>query len=344
LAAINATIPKGDRSLKKQGRAEALPYRSDRGDITYIEGVGGCRVARTDKKTRVNPSFAATNQMAEPQGILEERWITLDGSRMRFLFAGSGPALILLHGLLGYSFSWRHAIPALAQMASVYAVDMLGAGFSDHPTDLDWRLRASAGRLLRFLDAVGVDSCDLLGSSYGGATGMMAAAQAPERIRSLILVSPVNPWSQHGKLLSIFLSSRMIAPLFLRLTPQFRIIFDFYLRRMFGDTRRMRPGTEEGYAEPLRLPGSFEYGLGILRSWNEDLQELEAALPKIRQIPTLLMWGSLDTAVDPASAARLKECFTECRTVLMEGVGHIPYEEVPEQFNSTVAEFLRVQN
>ena len=57
----------------------------------------------------------------------------LDGARMRYLRAGSGPALVLLHGLLGYSFSWRYTMPALAPYATVYAPDMMGAGFSDRP-------------------------------------------------------------------------------------------------------------------------------------------------------------------------------------------------------------------
>src|ERR1700730_7929498 len=66
-----------------------------------------------------------------------EWWMDLDGARMRYLRAGSCRALILLHGLLGYSFSWRYTMPALARYATVYAPDMLGAGFSDRPAGLD---------------------------------------------------------------------------------------------------------------------------------------------------------------------------------------------------------------
>ena len=94
---------------------------------------------------------------------------------MRYLRAGSGPPLVLLHGLMGYSFSWRFTLPVLSHYATVYAVDMLGAGFSDRPVGLDCRLRANAGRVLHFLDAVGIRSFDLLGTSYGGALAMMAA-------------------------------------------------------------------------------------------------------------------------------------------------------------------------
>src|SRR6476646_7177407 len=127
------------------------------------------------------------------QYSIQDHWITLDGARMRYLRDGRGPALVLVHGLLGYSFSWRHALPAFSQKNTVYAVDMLGAGFSDRPPGLNYCFRAHAERLLQFLDGVGVASCDLLGTSHGGAVAMMTAALAPERVRRLILVAPVNP-------------------------------------------------------------------------------------------------------------------------------------------------------
>ena len=59
----------------------------------------------------------------------DECWCPLDGYRLRYLCRGSGPALLLLHGLLGYSFSWRYTLPVLAERATVYAVDMPGARF-----------------------------------------------------------------------------------------------------------------------------------------------------------------------------------------------------------------------
>ena len=77
-----------------------------------------------------------------------------------------------------------------------------------------------------------------------------------------------------------------------------------------------------------------------MRSWNRDLDELELALPRIADIPTLLLWGSKDTAVNPASAELLRQQFRDCRLEVFDGVGHLPYEEVPETFNSSVIAFL----
>jgi pimeloyl-ACP methyl ester carboxylesterase len=274
---------------------------------------------------------------------VEERWVTLDdapGARMRYFSAGSGPALLLVHGLLGYSFSWRFAIPTLARRSTVYAVDLLGTGFSDRPPGQNYSFRASARRLLQFMDKAGVASCDLLGTSHGGAVAMVAAALAPDRVRRLILVAPVNPWSVHGKRLTVLLSNPLVAPFFVNVAPHVRSLHEFYHRRMFGDPQHIPPDSIEGYRKPLRIPGSYEYALAVARSWNRDLGELESMLPRIAKIPTLLIWGSLDTAVDPASAAKLKHRFRDCRLVMFDGVGHLPYEETPEQFNRAVTEFL----
>src|SRR6202040_2936279 len=81
--------------------------------------------------------------------VVEECWMDLDGARVRYLRAGSGPPLILLHGLLAYSFSWRFTLQSLAPYATVYAPDLLGAGFSDRPRDIDHSMRATARRVLR---------------------------------------------------------------------------------------------------------------------------------------------------------------------------------------------------
>jgi pimeloyl-ACP methyl ester carboxylesterase len=275
--------------------------------------------------------------LAQP---IEDHWISLDGARMRYLRSGGGPPLLLLHGLLGYSFSWRYAIPVLAKQSTVHAVDMLGVGFSDRPPGLDGSLRACAQRLLLFLDSVSVESCDLLGTSHGGAVSMMAAALAPERFRRLVLVAPVNPWSRRGAGMAAFLSSRLVAPVFLGLIPYLNFTHDYLLRRLYADPRRIRPGTLEGYDAPFAIPGLFEYSLRILRTWTRDLEELQSLLPRIAHIPTLLLWGDVDPAVAVSSAMPLSKQFSNCQVKIFDNVGHLPYEEVPDEFNRTVAEFL----
>jgi pimeloyl-ACP methyl ester carboxylesterase len=264
---------------------------------------------------------------------------------MRFLQAGSGPPLILLHGLLGYSFSWRFAMPALASQATTYALDMLGAGFSDPGLDHDCSLRGCGRRILQFADAMGIGRFDLLGTSHGGAVAMMAAAAAPDRIRRLILVAPVNPWSSYGKTIARFLSVVPMSLGTMILDPILAHGRGLFLRRMFGDSSRIRPGTLEGYCAPYRPPSSFrpaaQHGLRLMRTWNRDLRELESSLPRIANIPTLLLWGDRDVAVYVSSAETLRKHLNNSQLIVFPGIGHVPYEEIPEEFNSILGSFLR---
>jgi pimeloyl-ACP methyl ester carboxylesterase len=276
---------------------------------------------------------------------VEECWMDMDGARMRYLRAGSGPPLILVHGLLGYSFSWRFTMPALASYAAVYAPDMMGAGFSDRPVGIDHSMRGTAQRLLRFIRNLGISSFDLLGTSHGGAVAMMAAAECLDgniglRVRRLVLVAPVNPYSAHGRRLAPFIGSKFGTALFRMTSAHLRFSYPYWHARMYGDRRRIPPGTLEGYTAPLAKPGLFEHGLSIVSTWTEDLRELEATLPKLGGIPTFFMWGSKDSAVYASSAARLAKYFPDSKSILFPGIGHLPYEECPEEFNRALIEFL----
>jgi pimeloyl-ACP methyl ester carboxylesterase len=266
--------------------------------------------------------------------------LSVEGVRVRYLEAGAGPPVVLIHGLLGYSFSWRFTMPVFAEKFRVIAPDLPGSGFSEAAQDLDYRLREIAKRLLNFLEVLGIGKCDLVGSSHGGAVAMMAASLRPERVNKLVLVSPVNPFSAVGRKRARFLSSELIAPVFNRWAPRLKFAHAWVLRRLYGNTAKIAPGTLEGYSAPYEKPGSFSHNLKILESWADDLEDLKLSLPRISQIPALLIWGTLDRAVDPASAYQLKQQFQNSRLVMFEGVGHLPYEESPEDFNRTVGEFL----
>jgi pimeloyl-ACP methyl ester carboxylesterase len=284
----------------------------------------------------------------EPQIQIEERWLELADGRMRYLKAGSGPALILIHGLMGYSFSWRFTIPALASHATVYAIDNLGAGLSTATEGMDCTARATAERILQFADALGITDFDLLGTSHGGAVAIMVAAVCAERcaerkdsrLRRLVLVAPVNPWSPHGRRFAPFLGSVFGAMLFRNTIERWRSLDYLWLRRMFGEGSRIPPDSLHGYRMPVLRNHAMRHGSRIVRNWTADLAELETVLPKIRDYPTLLIWGKKDRAVHFRSAEPLRRNFRDARLVAFEGVGHLPYEETPEDFNRALVDFL----
>jgi len=270
----------------------------------------------------------------------------LDGARLRYLQAGSGPPLILLHGLLGYSFSWRFTIPALAPYATVYAPDMLGAGFSDRPANIDHSMRGTALRILRFADNLGLTSFDMLGTSRGGAVAMSATAESISanngrpRVRRLILVAPVNPFSPHGTRFAPFCGTPLGAVLCRWVLERLPSLYPYWHSRMFGDRRNIPPDSLPGYKAPLAIPGLFEHALSIVKTWTADLRELESLLPKLGSIPTLLIWGDKDPAVYASSLDPLARYFPNSKKVVFPGIGHLPYEECPGEFNRELIQFL----
>ncbi len=263
---------------------------------------------------------------------------------MRYLKAGSGPPLILVHGLMGYSFSWRFTMPALAPYATVYAIDNLGAGLSIAPEGMDCSVRATAERVLQFAEAMGIGEFDLLGTSHGGGVAIMTAALLAERgdsrLKRLILVAPVNPWSPHGKRLAPFLASPVGTFIFRHTIERWRPLDYLWLRRLFGDGAKIPPDSLAGYRIPVVRNHGFRHAAHILSTWTGDLGELERVLPTIRDYPTLLVWGTLDRAVHFVSAESLRRNFRDARLVAFDGVGHLPYEEAPREFNSALIEFL----
>jgi pimeloyl-ACP methyl ester carboxylesterase len=312
---------------------EAISFKLESGDASAV-------ARKLRKSTPQVPDYGIA------AAGLEERWATVAGYRMRYLGGGTGPPLVLIPGLLGYSFSWRFNFSALAPHATVYAPDLLGLGFSDRGPGLDGSLRAHAERMLEFMDQVGLEQADVLGTSHGGAIAMMTAVLGSNRrrVRRLILVAPVNPWSRHGAFVTRILGTAPGALCFRALQPALRRTRGYFLRRMYGDPRRVPPGSVEGYAAALDIPGTVAHGLRIVQGWHAGLRALAAALPAIRDIPTLLVWGSRDPAVLPTSAPKVAAQFSNAKLVMMEGVGHLPYEEAPEEFNRVVIEFLESGN
>jgi len=292
---------------------------------------------------KVRPALVEAAGSA-PDSRVEELWLDFPQGRMRYLKAGSGPAIILIHGLMGYSFSWRFTIPALAPYMTVYAIDNLGAGFSTCIENIDSSVRATAERVLQFADAMGLESFDLLGTSHGGGVAIVVASISSEkkdaRLRRLILVDPVNPWSPHGRRLAPLLASPLGSLIFRHTIEQWRWFDHLWLERLFADRAKIPADSLAGYRLPVLKNHGFRHGTRVIRTWLADLAEIEAALPKIRDYPTLLIWGKADRAVSFQSAEPLRQNFRHVRLVAFDGVGHLPYEEAPAEFNRALLDFL----
>ena len=124
------------------------------------------------------------------------------------------------------------------------------------------------------------------------------------------------------------------------LARKFPFILKDFFRKLYADPAAIPSDAFAGYQAGLEPAGSFEHLWNILRSWMNDLKRIEAALPLVGSIPALLLWGSRDRAVAPDSMHELHLRWKNSAEYLMTPIGHMPYEEVPEEFNRIVLDFL----
>jgi pimeloyl-ACP methyl ester carboxylesterase len=110
---------------------------------------------------------------------------------------------------------------------------------------------------------------------------------------------------------------------------------------MYGDPERIAEGCLEGYLDSLKVPGTVPHILAVLRGWFSDMTRLEALLPGIAEMPTMLVWGDRDCAVDPASAKELGRILRRSELRVVAGGGHIVFEELPEEANRLLGEWIR---
>lgn len=269
---------------------------------------------------------------------IEKSTTEVDGQPLHYLRAGSGPPLLLLHGLLGGAFCWRLNLDPLSQQHTILAVDLPGLGGSDAPRHLDCSMAAQAQRVLSLLAQLRLEEVDVVGSSWGGAIAMFVAAQS-RRVRSLVLAAPVNPWSDLGAGRIRFLKGRFGGALLRMAWPVSRPLHRIAVERMYGDPRRVPAGTIEGYSSLAMRPGKVHSVLSTLRTWEDDVKALSNAIPRI-SVPSLLIWGTRDGAVDLRSAEQLRRALPASELKLIEGAGHLPFEETPDEFNRLVLDFV----
>ncbi len=269
---------------------------------------------------------------------LQEKTIDVQGVGVSYCVCGSGPAMILVHGLVGSARNWDQNMAALSRQRTVYAIDLANMGGSERVAGLDPGLQASADRVAAFMDAHGVDQADVCGHSHGGAIALMLAARHPLRVGKLVLFAPANPYCNLGRGLIAFYNTR-VGSFVARLIPVMpRRVHGIAHKRMYGDPTRATDAALDGYTRDLNRE-SIEHILGIMRGWWADMAVLRSRLRELAGRPVLLIWGDRDFAVGLPSGQRLAEKLG-AKLMVLPGVGHLPFAEQPELCNEAVGTWL----
>jgi len=276
-----------------------------------------------------------------PQPGYEEAFVDVAGARVYYLHAGSGRPMLLIHGLVGSSANWRNNIAPLAQHASVYAIDLVNMGKSQRVEGLDAGLRSTANRIVAVMSALGLTEADIVAHSHGGAVALMLAALHPRRVGRLILFAPANPYCRSCDPIVRTYSTPwggLLAGMLPYLPAPIQRVA---LGEVYGGSDLVVDRCLQEVVLGLRSPGTLRHVLCVIRSWFAERAKLRSALRRVRRIPTLLVWGDLDRTVSLRSAAKLKRKLRGSELIVLPGGGHTVFEEMPEESNRILLEWLR---
>jgi pimeloyl-ACP methyl ester carboxylesterase len=242
-----------------------------------------------------------------------EHTVTTTDFRIRYLEAGQGDPLVVLHGAGGIRFS--HALDMLAWDRRVILVEM--PGFGDEPNDRSESLAELAEAVAEAIEAIGVDHYDLLGTSMGGATAVHIALDHPDRVRSLVLDAPAT--FRVGS------------------TPPGPGLSSEDMLRKFRVHPERQPVFEA--PDPESMARRWPLVSRLLASRPEYDDDVAARLPDC-QIPTLVLFGDRDGIVPPENGRIFRRLMPSCTYVLIHSAAHDAQGDRPEAFAETVGDFL----
>ncbi len=254
---------------------------------------------------------------------------------------GNNPTLILLHGYTSSTYVWQTAAPMFAETGfHVVAVDLLGFGYSDKPAWFDYAIASQARMIERLMDRLGIGRATLVGSSYGGAVASTLALDYAERVEKLVLVDAViNDEVKNNTILKLA-AIPVVGEIFSPFLLDSKRFLKHRMRGMLAPSNHHLITKErvESIHRPLHAADAHRSVLATARCW--DANRIEADAHLINQ-PTLIVWGENDRVIPIRSGEKLYESILNSRFVVFKNCGHIPQEEMPENFVAVVGDFCR---
>jgi 2-hydroxy-6-oxonona-2,4-dienedioate hydrolase len=257
--------------------------------------------------------------------------VEIFGQKIQYLEAGSGPTVILLHGLGGDKSNWAYTAPVLAKNYHVYVPDQIGFGESEKPL-IEYRI----GTLVDFLDGfykkLGIAKAIVVGNSLGGWTAAAFTLAHPEKVDRLVLVDSAGySLAKTGvqaqrELLQVLNPSTVASEKALMgiILANKAMVTDAFAEGAFAQHMR----RNDGYTIDRFLDSLFR---------NEDV--IDGKLGAIK-VPTLVVWGREDGLIPLSAGQMMGTEIAGSQTVILDHCGHVPQIECAVPFNTTLLKFL----
>jgi len=273
------------------------------------------------------------------------QYVTLHGHRRAFVKAGSGPALLLLHGLACDHSTWEPVIESLAKRYTVIAPDLLGHGRSAKPR-ADYSVGGYANGMRDLLTVLGIDKATVVGHSLGGGVAMQFAYQFPERTQRMILVSPgglgpeVTPLIRAVSLPGFHQAMGLLTLPGLRQSG--RLGLDLLSKSGIPHTRDLDEVSDiyENFKDP-KFRAAIAHVVRAVVDWRGQIVTMADRAYLTEAMPMCIIWGDDDSVIPHSHSRRIAALAPQTRVEILPNAGHFPHKDHPERFVKIVNDFVR---
>ena len=273
------------------------------------------------------------------------QFVTIHGHRRAFVKRGSGPALLLMHGVGCDHTTWEPVLADLARRYTVIAPDLLGHGLSDKPR-ADYSVGGYANGMRDLLSHLEIPRATVVGHSFGGGVALQFAYQFPELLERLILVGPggfgpdVTPVIRAMTLPG---AHQVTGLLTLPVLRQVSVgVLNALAQTGIPQARDLDEVATilDSFADP-RTRTAIRHVLRAVVDWRGQIIALSDRAYLLDHVPTCIIWGRNDMAIPVTHAGSAAALLPNARVEIIPNAGHLPFRDHPQRFTNIVRDFIR---
>jgi len=272
---------------------------------------------------------------------LDEKYITVEGFKIRYIVSGDGAPTLLIHGFGEFLEVWWFNINPLSEHCQVYAVDLPGHGLSSKPA-VDYSISFIHECIVNFMQAVGMEHANLIGHSMGGGIALSMAINFPDKVDKLILVDTAG-LSTEASLLHRLCTLPVLGKIIMG--PTIKAGLRYGMKKAFYNPNLLTEEMVNKIYEFQKIPGTKQAMLSLIRS-NANIsgphpEKNTADKLHLIKSPTLLIHGAQDEVIPVEHAQNACQVIPNARLKVVDECGHCPHIEKAAEFNEAVIAFLK---
>ena len=271
--------------------------------------------------------------------------VTVHGHRRAYVRMGSGPVVLLLHGLGCDHTTWAPVMESLARTHTVIAPDLLGHGSSDKPR-ADYSVGGYANGMRDLLTVLGIDTATVVGHSFGGGVAMQFAYQYPERTERLVLVGSGGLGPDVSPAIRAITTPGFHQVMGLLSTPGLRHVTTATMRLLarsrMSQVRDLGEVADiyDSFADP-RTRAAIRHVVRAVVDWRGQIVTMADRAYLTEAMPMCVVWGADDMVIPVSHASNASALAPSARIEIVPNAGHFPHRDHPERFVKIVRDFMR---